>query len=75
MMMDTAIQQQTDSNGQIIVTPTERQALIQKLYEENFLYFVFDLSLFRQSKWPLELSTRIENQAYEKSRGIKVNSI
>jgi hypothetical protein len=40
MMMDTAIQQQTDSNGQMIVTPTERQALIQKLYEENFLYFV-----------------------------------
>ncbi len=35
--MDTAIQQQTDSNGQMIVTPTERQALIQKLYEENFL--------------------------------------
>jgi hypothetical protein len=29
--MDTAVQQQTDSNGQTIVTPNERQALIQKL--------------------------------------------
>jgi hypothetical protein len=59
MMMDTAIQQQTDSNGQTIVTQHERQALIQKL----------------QSKWPLELSKRIENQAYEKSRGVKNNYV
>ncbi|CAF5176112.1 unnamed protein product, partial [Rotaria sp. Silwood1] len=25
------------------------------------------------SKWPLQLSTRIEEQAFEKSRGIKTN--
>jgi hypothetical protein len=31
MMTDTAIQQPTDSNGQTLVTPAERQALIQKL--------------------------------------------
>jgi hypothetical protein len=30
-MMDRAVQQQTDTNGQILVTPIERQALIQKL--------------------------------------------
>jgi hypothetical protein len=36
MMMDTAIQQQTDPNGQIMVTPNERQALIQRLYEDCF---------------------------------------
>jgi len=39
-MMDTAIQQQTDSNGQTIVTHNERQSLIQKLYEKSF-FFVF----------------------------------
>ncbi len=39
--MDTAIQQQTDSNGQTIVTQHERQALIQKLYEDKFLLFLF----------------------------------
>ena len=74
--MDTAIQQQSDPNGQTMVTPPERQALIQKLYEENFfmilVFLIFNL-VFRQSKWPLELSTRIENQAYEKSHGVKVN--
>lgn len=29
--------------------------------------------LIRHAKWPLDLSTRIENQAYEKSHGIKVD--
>ena len=32
MMMDTAVQQPTDANGQPIVTPAERQAVLQKLY-------------------------------------------
>ncbi len=31
------------------------------------------LFLYRNAKWTLELSTRVENLAYEKSRGIKVN--
>jgi len=39
MMMDTAVKQQADSNGQSIVTATERQALIQRLYD-NFRYFI-----------------------------------
>jgi hypothetical protein len=33
MMMDTAVKQQADSNSQASVTPTERNALLQKLYE------------------------------------------
>jgi len=37
--MDTAVKQQADSNGQSIVTATERQALIQRLYD-NFRYFI-----------------------------------
>ncbi len=37
--MDTVLQQQTDTNGQTIVTPNERQALLQKLYEQVFLEF------------------------------------
>ncbi|CAF4159909.1 unnamed protein product [Rotaria sp. Silwood2] len=56
-MMSTGVPQPTGSNGQTVVTPSERQALIQKL----------------ASKWPLQLSTRIEEQAFEKSRGIKPN--
>ncbi len=73
--MDTAVQQQTDSNGQILVTPNERQALIQKLYEKRFLLYLIKLNfcVYRHSKWPLDLSTRIENQAYERSQGIKVD--
>ncbi|CAF2869158.1 unnamed protein product [Rotaria sp. Silwood2] len=55
--MSTGVPQPTGSNGQTVVTPSERQALIQKL----------------ASKWPLQLSTRIEEQAFEKSRGIKPN--
>jgi hypothetical protein len=31
MMTDTAVQQLIDTNGQTLVTQTERQALIQKL--------------------------------------------
>ncbi|CAF0886338.1 unnamed protein product [Rotaria sordida] len=53
--MSTSVPQPTGSNGQTIVTPNERQALIQKL----------------TSKWPLQLSKRIEEQAFEKSHGIK----
>lgn len=33
MMMNTAVQQQTNSNGQAIVTTNERRALVDKLYE------------------------------------------
>jgi hypothetical protein len=40
--MDTAIQQQTDSNGQTIVTPNERQALIQKLYDNIFVFIQYN---------------------------------
>jgi hypothetical protein len=29
--------------------------------------------LYRTARWPLELSTRIEKQAFDKSNGIKVN--
>ncbi len=43
--MDTAIQQQTDSNGQTLVTPNERQALVQKLYEDIIL-ILFILNFF-----------------------------
>ncbi len=72
--MDTVLQQQTDTNGQTIVTPNERQALLQKLYEQHsFRKLHFSLLIFRTSKWPLDLSTRIENQAYERSQGIKVD--
>ncbi|CAF1971604.1 unnamed protein product [Rotaria magnacalcarata] len=54
-MMNTAVHPQTDSNGQPIVTPNERQALLQKL----------------ASRCSQEMSTRIEKQAFEKSQGIK----
>ncbi len=43
--MDTGIQQQADSNGQIIVTPGERQALLQRLYE-NFFCFIYNIGFF-----------------------------
>ncbi|CAF2078968.1 unnamed protein product [Rotaria magnacalcarata] len=55
MMTDTAAQQQTDINGQILVTYSEREALIQKL----------------AAKWTLDLSKRIEMLAYTKSNGVK----
>ncbi len=71
--MDTAVQQQTDSNGQTIVTPNERQALIQKLQEKSFEILSNSIFIYRHSKWPLDLSTRIENQAFEKSHGLKVD--
>ena len=45
MMMDTAVQQQTDSNGQIIVTPHERQALIQRLYKKDNISSYFFVSI------------------------------
>ncbi len=71
--MDTAVKQQADSNGQTIVTATERQALIQRLYD-NFRYFIImEFSIFRAMRWPLELSKQIENQAFEKTHGIKVD--
>ncbi|CAF5059247.1 unnamed protein product, partial [Rotaria socialis] len=52
---DTAAQQQTDINGQILVTYSEREALIQKL----------------TTKWTLDLSKRIEMLSYTKSNGVK----
>ncbi|CAF4602568.1 unnamed protein product [Rotaria socialis] len=55
MMTDTAAQQQTDINGQILVTYSEREALIQKL----------------TTKWTLDLSKRIEMLSYTKSNGVK----
>jgi hypothetical protein len=38
-----------------------------------FLFNIIDFYVYRHSKWPLDLSTRIENQAYEKSHGVKVD--
>jgi hypothetical protein len=48
MMTDTSIQQATDTNGQTLVTQSERQALIQKLYEKVFFFFKLNfIELFR----------------------------
>ncbi|CAF3064392.1 unnamed protein product [Rotaria sp. Silwood2] len=55
MMTDTAVQQQTDPNGQTLVTESEREALVQRL----------------TTKWTIDLSKRVEGLAYEKSRGVK----
>ena len=74
MMMDTAIQQTNNAVAQTPVTPLERQTIIQRLYETNSPNFSL-MNLFpsyRNSKWPLDLATRVENQAYEKSHGMKV---
>jgi hypothetical protein len=35
--------------------------------------FYLFFGIFRTSKWPLELSTQIENRAFDKSHGIKVD--
>lgn len=76
MMMDTAIQQTNNTVAQTPVTPLERQTIIQRLYETNFIIFQMNIfRLYRHSKWPLDLATRVENQAYEKSHGMKVRLI
>jgi len=56
MMTDTAIQQSTDTNGQTLVTPLERQSLIQKLYKKkidfnfyrNFILIYIEM---RNGRW------------------------
>ncbi|UJR24936.1 hypothetical protein I4U23_006300 [Adineta vaga] len=56
-MAEAAVHQITDVNGQVLVTQSERHALIQKL----------------SATWNADLSTRIEGLAFEKSRGVKVH--
>ncbi|CAF3494790.1 unnamed protein product [Adineta steineri] len=55
MMTDTAAQQLIDTNGQPLVTQQERQAMVNKL----------------STHWTQDLSTRVENMAFEKSGGRK----
>jgi hypothetical protein len=37
------------------------------------VFFINNFGIYRAAKWTAELSTRVENLAYEKSGGIKVN--
>lgn len=76
MMMDTAIQQQTDPNGQALITTNERQVVLQRLYELIVERMIGSHEFcFRRVRWPADLATRVESQAYEKSRGVRVNNI
>ena len=71
MITNASVQQSTE---QTMVTTDERATLLHRLYEMCFLVYNIDfIFIYRRSKWPNKLSEHIENLAYEKSHGIKVD--